>query len=60
MLAWMVGLMSVIVAGLIVIWLVSPTLRRRMEMPKHRMLEREQLFRDQRDADTGAAEKPKN
>lgn len=45
MFSWMVASMSAIVACLFLIWLLSPALRRRMETPKHRMLERELLHK---------------
>ena len=46
MFTWMVASMSAIVVCLLLLWLASPALRRRMETPKHRMLEREMRYRD--------------
>jgi hypothetical protein len=46
MFVWMVASMSAAVACLCLIWLVSPALRRRMEIPKYRMLERETRYRN--------------
>lgn len=44
MFAILVASMTAIVAGLFVAWLLNPALRRRLELPKYRMLEQERRF----------------
>ena len=46
--------MSVIVVGLVLLWVLSPGLRVRLESPKYRMLERERRFSERRGSDARA------